>query len=141
MNGPINVQQYIRDFLAKAEAKYPDLITPDEFAELLAILYGSSCLILSEDSFNQWVFERPQVEQFLVRRIRLNRHDVHVEGSRLGHFKVMIYENEAGVFEFVELEWIPRMGSAWVQKIFELGRNAEVPPLGEVVTTLLSFET
>jgi hypothetical protein len=136
----MNVQEYLRDFLVKAEAKYPDLIDQDQFAELLAILYGSSRLILSETSFHQWVCDRLEVEIFLKRRVHLRRYDIHVKGTRLGHYKIMIYENEQNVFEYVEVEWIPHSGHAWKQKVFKLSENAEVPPLGEVITTLLSFE-
>jgi hypothetical protein len=137
----MNIQQYLREFIAKAEAKYPEWIDQNEFTDLLATLYGSARLILSETSFHRWVYEKAEVERFLARRIHLNRYDVHVKGSPIGHYKIMIYENEQNVFEYVEVEWIGHGGNvASNQKVFKLSENAEVPPLGEVITTLSSFE-
>jgi len=136
------IQEYLREFIRKAEAKYPELIDQNEFAELLAVLFGGARLILSETSFNRWVYEKSEVEQFLIRRIRLNRHDIHVRGGPLGHYMIMIYENENNVFEYVEFEWINHGNNmAWNQKVFKLEGNPEVPPLGEVISTLLMFET
>jgi hypothetical protein len=139
----MNVQEYLRTFIAKANAKYPELVKPDEFADLLATLYGSARLILSETSFNRWIHEKSEVELFLARRIYLKRHDIHVQGTPLGHYKIMIYENDNGYYEYVEIEWIGHGGNlATNQKVFKIEKNLEVPPpppLGEVISTMLSL--
>jgi hypothetical protein len=137
----VGIQQYLREFLNHAEAIYPELVSQDKYAELLVTLYGSTRLILSQTSFNRWVYEKSEVELFLQRRIRLERYDIHVKGSRIGHYKIMLYENEEKVFEYVEIEFIGHGGNvATNQKVFRVTKDAEVPPLGEVVSTLLMFE-
>jgi biotin-(acetyl-CoA carboxylase) ligase len=133
----VDIQQYLKEFLASAETKYPELVEPEEFANLLATLYANARLILSQTSFNRYVYEKAEVELFLNRRVEMTRHDVHVKGNPLGHYKIMLYEDEQSIIRYVEIEWIGRDGNiATIQKVFKINANPEPLPLGEIISTL-----
>jgi hypothetical protein len=134
-----NIQAVIQKFIDAANARYPDLVEPEEFAELLVSLYKAARLILSQNDFHVWVNDKAEVAVFLTRRIHLNRNDIHVRGNPLGHYKVMVYGDE-GKYEYVEIEWVARVGVASSQKVFRLVEPSASVPLGELVSTLQSFE-
>jgi len=136
-----SIQEVIRKFIDDANSKYPDLVEPEQFLTFLNHLYKNARLILARTDFHEWVNEKAEVAAFLTRRIRLNREDVHVRGNPLGHYVVRVYfDDDTKTAEYVEVEWVPRSGVASPQKVFKVTESSTGVPLGELVSTLQSFE-
>jgi hypothetical protein len=134
----MNIQEIIKKFIDDAEKRYPELVEPEEFAMFLTHLYQNAKLILARTDFNVWVNEKAEVAVFLARRINLERYDIHVQGNQLGHYKVMVY-GDGNRYEYVEIEWVPKIGCASPQKVFKITEKITEPasgvPLGELIST------
>ena len=129
---PTTATELVEWFRGMAERSDPEPVDQEIFRKFLDCLRRKSKVILSMNSFYNFLEEREEVNKFYALRTALDRKDYHVRGDQTGNFVVYLYYLGDKPW-YVEVEWVPGFGYVYDEvKVFKIEENFSLPAYGKV---------